>query len=974
MGKTAMKCVRTALAAILLVTGLSGTVWSAGITYDDFSGTALGPGWIIEDPGAVDAVSLTGDGWLSVDINAGQDIWINNRGGGVYLLTEPVDKESYALETFVDVGAGGSVAPASMGGLVLVDSDDPAQFPFELTWGYAHGDELLLQHPGTTHARIPLEGQAVFLRLERDGAAGTWTALYKIAEDDPWTQGHVVQDGDLPGGGSVELQVGLFIKTWGGSTDTTIAFDYYGFPTGIASDPRPEDEATDVPRDTSLSWLEGENAATHTVYFGAEFDDVNAATVDNPLGVLVSQGQAEAVYTPEAVLASGQTYYWRVDEVNAAPDNTIFRGDVWSFTVEPLAYPIDNVVATSNGADDADAGPENTVNGSGLTDAGEHSTTSSDMWLTTPGAEPLQVQYDFDRVYKLHEMLVWNYNAQFEAMLGFGLKDVTIEYSDNGIDWAVLGDVVFNQATATGAYTANTAVEFGGVAAQHVRITVNSGYGMLGKFGLSEVRFLYIPVQAREPEPEDGATDVTVNANLSWRAGREAVSSEVYLGTDPGALELIDATTATTVDPGALDAGATYYWKVTEVNEAETISTWEGAVWSFSTEAYIVVEGFESYDDDENRIYNTWIDGYGVPENGSQVGHLESPFAETTIVHGGGQSMPLFYDNTGAATSEAEFTLSQDWTANGVKSLSLYFHGAGGNGGQLYVKINNTKISYDGDAGDIAIPMWHAWNIDLSTVGGNLSSVTTLTIGVEGAGVAGVIYIDDIRLYPKTPEFITPTEPDTTGLLAYYALDGNANDGSGNGHDGAAAGDLSYETGVVGSAASFDGIDSLIDCGDVPVGQAGTISVAFWVNPRNTNQDWAGYVSKWTLDNAQRTFWVGQHGTDGWLRFGIYPGGPAAETALDSGQTVLTDGEWTHIVCTYDGSIQRIYAYGVEVVASPPRDAALVDRGGNLRLGIVSTANWFDGLMDEVRIYDQALSAEAAAWLAGKRTAVHRPF
>ena len=53
-----------------------------------------------------------------------------------------------------------------------------------------------------------------------------------------------------------------------------------------------------------------------------------------------------------------------------------------------------------------------------------------------------------------------------------------------------------------------------------------------------------------------------------------------------------------------------------------------------------------------------------------------------------------------------------------------------------------------GDAADITDAAWHVWNIDLSTVGGNLSSVTSLTIGIEGAGATGVVYIDDIRLYP----------------------------------------------------------------------------------------------------------------------------------------------------------------------------------------------------------------------------------
>ena len=76
--------------------------------------------------------------------------------------------------------------------------------------------------------------------------------------------------------------------------------------------------------------------------------------------------------------------------------------------------------------------------------------------------------------------------------------------------------------------------------------------------------------------------------------------------------------------------------------------TYPGDVWSFTTEDYGVVEDFESYTDDEgNRIYDAWIDGSDRRQE-RLAGRLRStaPFAETTIIHGGKQSMPLNYDNT----------------------------------------------------------------------------------------------------------------------------------------------------------------------------------------------------------------------------------------------------------------------------------------------------------------------------------------
>ncbi len=447
-----------------------------------------------------------------------------------------------------------------------------------------------------------------------------------------------------------------------------------------AKNPSPETEAIDIPRDVVLSWSAGKFAATHDVYLGTVFDDVNNASRSNPLGVLVSQGQAAVTFDPPGLLDFGTTYYWRVDEVNAPPSNTIYKGDVWSFTAEPFAYPVANIIATSNGVSDEGSGPEKTVDGSGLNAADQHSVESTDMWLALSSPEPLYIQYEFDRIYKLDEMLVWNYNVQFELLLGFGVKDVTIEYSQDGVDWTVLGDETLAQATAKATYTANSAIDFGGVPAKFVRLNVNSGFGPMGQYGLSEVRFMYIPAHAREPEPADGATGVDVTSALSWRAGREAVSHEVYVGTDPETLDLAATVSAPTVASAGLEFGMTYYWMVDEVNDADATPVWGGDLWTFSTQEYALIDGFEDYNDDieaGTAIFDTWIDGW-VNDNGSTVGYFDSPFAEKSIVHGGSQSMPIQYDNsTSPFYSEAERTFDspQDWTGNGADTLVLYVRG-----------------------------------------------------------------------------------------------------------------------------------------------------------------------------------------------------------------------------------------------------------------------------------------------------------
>jgi hypothetical protein len=445
-----------------------------------------------------------------------------------------------------------------------------------------------------------------------------------------------------------------------------------------ALNPSPANGATEVPRDVVLSWAPAPGGGRQDVYFGTGFDVVNQATPAGPAGVY--QGRIDPNTVDVGRLTLGQTYYWRVDKV--AADGTISKGTVWSFTVEPLLYRLTSITATASSSD-AGVGPQNTINNSGMT--GEsHSTANTAMWASSmTGPKPVWIQYEFDQVYKLQEMRVWNYNVVFEPVLGFGFKDVTIEVSADGTTWTVLQETQFARAPGVDNYAAGTTVSFAGAAVKAVRLTAKNNWGGLApQCGLSEVRFYYTPVNPKQPVPASGAMGVSVNTLLSWRAGREAASHKVYFGTDRQAVGAgtapVQTVTAPSLDPGPLAFGTTYYWKVAEVNEAATPSVWEGPVWSFSTTESTVVDDFETYTDDEgSRIYETWIDGW-TNGTGSTVGYVQAPFAERQIVHGGKQSMPLDYNNAKAPFySEAEraWDKAQDWTANGADTLILYFRG-----------------------------------------------------------------------------------------------------------------------------------------------------------------------------------------------------------------------------------------------------------------------------------------------------------
>jgi len=531
-----------------------------------------------------------------------------------------------------------------------------------------------------------------------------------------------------------------------------------------ASNPSPENGAVDVWEKAMLSWTPGLYAPAmsgHRVYFSDVFADVNDGKATALMGTT-----SLPEYAP-AELAYGTTYYWRIDEANNVTG--WYEGQVWSFKTEPLAYamPVSAVTATASSSHDETMAARNTADGSGLDADSLHSDDENDMWLSGADDSSPWIQYDFDRMYDLHEMWVWNFNQSLESVVGFGLKEVTIEYSVDGIDWSAVGSgTELPDAGGVNGAAHDIAIDMGGAVARHVRISARSNWGGWNRYGLSEVRFFYIPMEARNPQPEAGNGGISPLPVLSWRPGRVAALHNVYFGTDEQAVRAAIEPVATVENPvfesDPLALTNTYYWRVDEINETESPANWEGRVWSFTTADFIAVDDFEDYDIGNNEIWWAWKDGIGYashpteppyPGNGTgaAVGNESSPsYTEETIVHSGGQSMPLSYNNTGTNYSETtrSFDTPQDWTQFGIKTLVLYFHGAEINtGGQLYVKVNSFKVPYDGDPGDIATAEWSRFSIDLASVQTDLQNVTEISIGIDGVS-SGTIYVDDLQLWP----------------------------------------------------------------------------------------------------------------------------------------------------------------------------------------------------------------------------------
>jgi len=176
------------------------------------------------------------------------------------------------------------------------------------------------------------------------------------------------------------------------------------------------------------------------------------------------------------------------------------------------------------------------------------------------------------------------------------------------------------------------------------------------------------------------------------------------------------------------------------------------------------VDDFEDYTDNDaagEAIWQSWIDGFGVAENGSQVGYLMPPYAEQTIVQSGSQSMPLGYD-ADQKYAEAVLTLvyPKDWTIRGVDTLGVWYKGDWINvPTPMYVVLNGGEPVNNEDTDAAQRDVWTEWLIPLQAFadqGINLGNVNSIAIGMGDKanpqpGGSGTMYIDDIRLYTPAP-------------------------------------------------------------------------------------------------------------------------------------------------------------------------------------------------------------------------------
>jgi hypothetical protein len=478
-------------------------------------------------------------------------------------------------------------------------------------------------------------------------------------------------------------------------------------------DPDPPDGAIVRDNWVGLSWMPGDFAASHDVYLGESFEDVDTGAADmfrgNQAGTYLTVGFPGFLY-PDG-LVPGTTYYWRIVEVNDLhPKSPWNKGPVWSFSIAPR-----------------NAYNPNPTNGAELVDP--------------------------------HAELGWE--SGFNTIMShiyFGDDFDDVNAGTGGTDKGPTGHTIYNPGTLKLSKTYYWRID------EFDPPTIHKG----------NVWSFTTQGAVQSLEPTNGAVDVKQTLVLSWMPGIFGASHEVYFGTDKDAVKNADTNSpeykgsgslgSESYDPGQLEWNTTYCWRVDEANNANADSPWKGPLWSFTTANFLIIDDMESYNDipegqeGSNRIYLAWVDGYDDPTNGSLVGNDPPPIAELTIVHSGKQSMPMYYDNA-VGKSEATLTLTsnRDWTVNGVDTLTIWFRGETNNAAeQMYIALNGSA-RVDHDNPDTAtLTSWTEWNIPLQTFadqGVNLTNIDSITLGFSSVtGGTGTLYFDDIRLYPPAPK------------------------------------------------------------------------------------------------------------------------------------------------------------------------------------------------------------------------------
>jgi hypothetical protein len=261
------------------------------------------------------------------------------------------------------------------------------------------------------------------------------------------------------------------------------------------------------------------------------------------------------------------------------------------------------------------------------------------------------------------------------------------------------------------------------------------------------------------------------------------------------------------------------------------------------------------------------------------------------------------------------------------------------------------------------------------TLGSSTSLASLLDVGSRGASTAGVSLFSlrsdgapELNSVVDIGFHYPASGPSTSGLVGYWRMDESsgttANDSSANALHGSLLNGAIHVRGVLGNGVNLDGINDQVRIEDSPALRlTNGFTIAFWTRKHSENADYTLYVGKG--GPMTRNFAVWDHaGASGRLLLQFQD--PNGLYRSIGGMQELVVGRWYHVACTWDGATGRIYIDGsLDATGAMPGVPAVTSEP--LLMGFAGYHGRMAGLLDEVAIYNRALSGSEVVGLMSSR-------